>query len=202
MQTNPILLSLFVLLSLSGSGYGQTKKSAVNFLGIQGPITIQKNAYQLSWSAHPDASLYKQEYLAAGDNFPKYRSMVTVDFVVTDSGVKQAVSTRIRELEVLKKTNPIVNYELMENKATGEFLLDCVLGQTAADERDSIVERDVYRYKAAKAKSGQPGILLLMVSVRQYGNAITPFLKGLKANKSLLVNEMAKLSMPLITIAQ
>ena len=185
---------------LSGAGYGQTPKPAVNFLGIQAPISVQKKDYRLNWSAHPDASLYKQEYLIAGDVFPKYKSMVTIDFVLTESTVNQAVDTKLRELESLKRTNPIVQYTIVSNAATGEKIIDCLIGNNAAEERDNLVERDVFRFKAVKTKSGQRGILLFMVSNRKYGPEITPFLTELKADKPLLVNEVAKLSLPIIQL--
>lgn len=200
MQLHSLRLCLLVLWALTGSVFGQTKKPVVNFLGIQGPITIQHRAYQLAWSSHPDAALYKHEYLAAGDQFPTYNSLLTVDFVVTPATVDQAVSTKIRQLEAMKQTNPIVNYELMENPSTGEKIIDCLIGQTATDDRNSLVERDVFRYKAVSATSGQRGILLLAVSVRKYGTDIDPFLLQLKKEKPMLVNEVAKLSMPAIRI--
>ncbi len=190
------------LLVVPCQSYGQATKEIINFLSIPGPITIQKQAYQLTWSAHPDASLYKQEYLAVGDAFPRYKSMVTVDFVVTGSTVDQAVSAKLRELENLKQTNPIVQVEVIRNAATGEKLIDCLIGNAAADDRSTLAERDVFRFKAVNAKSGQRGILLFAVSVRRYGNDITPYLTRLKADKPLLVNEVAKLSMPVIQITR
>lgn len=200
MLANPILITLVTLLMLSGAGYGQAPKPAINFLGIQTPISVQKNAYRLSWSAHPDASLYKQEYLVAGDNFPKYKSMVTIDFVLTESTVDQAVDTKLRELEGLKRTNSIVQYTIVSNAATGEKIIDCLIGNNAADEQNNLVERDVFRFKAVKTKSGKRGILLFMVSNRKYGPEIPPFLTELKTDKPLLVNEVAKLTLPVIQL--
>ena len=202
MQNRLIILCLLSLLALSRCSHGQTQKETVNFLGIRGPITVQKEVYQLVWSSHPDASLYKHEYLAAGDRFPNYRSMVTIDFVLTESTVDQAVATKIRQLEGLKTTNPVVNYEVIGNKTTGDRIIDCLIGQTAADERNSLMERDVFRYKAIKLKSGQRGILLFAFSVRKYGDAIKPFLIKMKADKPLLVSEVAKLPMPEINLAK
>ncbi|MBC7572263.1 MAG: hypothetical protein H7319_21410 [Spirosoma sp.] len=200
MLTNPVLASLFALLMLSVPGYGQAPKPAINFLGIQTLISVQKNTYRLSWSAHPDASLYKQEYLSAGDDFPKYESMVTIDFVLTESTVEQAVDTKLRELEGLKRTNPIVQYNIISNAATGEKIIDCLIGTNAAEERNNLVERDVFRFKGIKTKSGQRGILLFMISNRKYGPEITPFLTKLKVDKPLLVNEIAKLTLPVIQL--
>ena len=199
---NNLKMSVACLLIFFGQSHGQTPKPAINYLSLPGPFTVQNQVYRLAWSSHPDASLYKHEYLTAGDQFPNYKSLVTVDFVVTPAAVGQAVSTKIRQLEAMKKTNPIVNYELLENKTTGEVIIDCILGETAADERNSIVERDVYRYKAVSAKSGQRGILLFAVSVRKYGKDITPFLTELKIDKKILVNEMAKLPMPTVSLAK
>lgn len=185
---------------LPDPGHAQTPKPAINYLGILAPISVQKNAYRLTWSAHPDASLYKQEYLVAGDDFPKYKSMVGIDFVLTESSVDQAVATKLRELDNLKRTTPIVNYEVIKNPATGEKIIDCLIGNNTQNERDNLVERDVFRFKAIKTKSGQHGILLFMVSNRKYGSEITPFLTKLKADKSLLVNEVARLSLPEIQL--
>lgn len=200
MPANSVLTSLFTLLMLSAPSYGQAPKPAINFLEIQTPISVQKNRYRLSWSAHPDASLYKQEYLVAGDNFPKYKSMVSIDFVLTESTVDQAVDTKLRELEGLKRTNPIVQYTIVGNAATGEKIIDCLIGNNTANERDNLVERDVFRFKAVKTKSGQRGILLFMVSNRKYGPEITPFLTKLKVKKPLLINEVAKLTLPVIQL--
>lgn len=200
MPSNPFLICLFTLLMLPDPDYAQTQKPAINYLGIQSPISVQKNLYRLAWSAHPDASLYKQEYLVSGDAFPRYKSMVTIDFMLTASTVDQAVDTKLRELESLKKTNPIVEYNIISNPATGEKIIDCLIGNHAANEQDNLVERDIFRFKAIKTKSGQRGILLFAVSDRKYGPEITPFLTRLKVEKPLLVNEVAKLLLPVIQL--
>lgn len=200
MQNSLLVAGLLSLLSLAYPGFGQQKKEVTNFLSIPGPIYVQKKAYQLSWSSHPEASLYKHEYLAAGDQFPNYKSMVMIDFVLTGSTVDQAVATKISQLEKLKATLPIVQFNLIANKATGEKIIDCLMEQTAADDRNSVVERTIYRYKSILTKSGQRGVLLFAVSTREYGKGITPFLVKLKTDKPILVNEVAKLSLPEINI--
>jgi hypothetical protein len=200
MATHSFFVSLFILCTLYNPAYAQPPKPAVNYLGIQAPITVQKKAYRLAWSAHPDASLYKQEYLVAGDVFPKYQSMVGIDFALTESTVDQAVDTKLRELDNLKRTYPIVNYNVIGNPATGEKIIDCLIGTNTAAEQDNVMERNVYRFKLVKTKSGQRGVLLFMVSIRKYGAEITPFLTKLKVEKPLLVNEVAKLVLPEIQL--
>src|SRR5206468_2516626 len=129
-----------------------------------------------------------------------YKSMVMVDFVLTATSVDQAVSTKIHELETLKATNPSINFNVLSNNATGEKMIDCLIGQTAPDDRNSLVERTVFRFKSVKTKSGQRGVLLFAVSTRAYGKDIDPFLIKLKTDKPILVNEVAQFSLPEITL--
>ncbi|QMW07028.1 hypothetical protein H3H32_20340 [Spirosoma foliorum] len=185
---------------LSCQLYGQTANEQINYLSISDPINVQKKAYQLTWSSHPDASLYKQEYLAVGDRFPKYKSMVMIDFVLTAATVDQAVSAKIHELETLKTTNPTVNFTILSNKATCEKMIDCLIGQTAPDDRNSVVERTVFRFKSVKAKTGQQGMLLFAVSTRAYGKDVDPFLIQLKTDKPILVKAVAQFSLPEIRL--
>ena len=196
-----IQLIPLVVASLLASvqGFGQNNKPVVNYLGISGPIAFQKKSYQLIWASHPDASLYKQEYLVAGDGFPNYKSMITIDFVIAAASVDDAVRTKLRELEQLKKTLD-VNYEVIANAATGEKIIDCLLGQTAADDAKSIYEHDLYRFKAVTAKSGQKGVVLYALSNRAYGKDIQPFLARLKAGRKTLVADVAKAAIPEITV--
>lgn len=196
-QLIPLVATSLLLAAVQS--FGQNNKPAVNYLGIPGPILFQKKSYQLTWTSHPDASLYKQEYLVAGDGLPSYKSMITIDFVIATAGVDDAVRTKLRELEQLKKTLD-VNYEVISNAATGEKIIDCLLGQTAADDTKSIYEHDVYRFKAVTAKSGQKGILLYALSNRAYGKDIQPFLTRLKAERKVLIADVAKAPVPDITI--
>jgi hypothetical protein len=196
-QLIPIVMASLLLASVHS--FGQSNKPAVNYLGIPGPIVFQKKSYRMVWSSHPDASLYKQEYLVIGDAFPNYKAMITIDFVIATAGVDDAVRTKLRELEQLKKTLE-VNYEVIANAATGEKIIDCLLGQTAADDTKSIYEHDVYRFKAVTAKSGEKGILLYALSNRAYGKDIQPFLVRLKTERKTLIAEAAKAPIPDITI--
>jgi hypothetical protein len=196
-QLIPMIVASLLLATVHS--FGQTNKPVVNYLGIPGPIVFRKKSYQMVWSSHPDASLYKQEYLAGGDGFPNYKSMITIDFVIAATSVDDAVRAKLRELEQLKKTLD-VNYEVIGNAATGEKIIDCLLGQTAADDAKSIYEHDVYRFKAVTARSGQKGILLYALSNRAYGKDIQPFLTRLKMERKVLIADVAKASVPGITI--
>jgi hypothetical protein len=202
MQNNLFIVGFAGLLALSGQSYGQTPKKVVDFLAVPGPIVVQQQAHQLVWSSHADASLYKHEYLPAGDAFPNYKSLVTIDFLVTESSLDQAVAIKTRQLEQLKRAKADVQYEIIANPATGEKIIDCLIGQTAANEQNSVLERDVYRYQAIKAKTGQRGIVLFALSTRKYGKDMQPFLVKLQTDRPTLISEVAKLRMPEIRVVQ
>ena len=202
MKINLFAISLVAFLSMFWQSNAQTTKNAVNYLGVQGPITLNKNVFGLVWSSHPDPSFYKHEYLTTGDAFPNYKSMVTIDFVVTGLSVDQAVAAKVRELDQLKKGNNDVNFQVINNPATGEKIIDCLIVQTAADEKKSIAEHDVYRFKSVKAKSGQHGILLLALSTRKYGKDIKAFLINLKTDKPVMLSEVARFPVPELNLLE
>ncbi len=80
----PSLLFSTVLF-FSTVGLAQTAKSAKDYLHIPGPIAFENHAYNLSWSAHPAANFYKQEYIANGDQADKFKSMVLIDVVTGEN---------------------------------------------------------------------------------------------------------------------
>jgi hypothetical protein len=97
----------------------------------------------------------------------------------------------------------MVNYEILENPKNQEYILDFLLSQNNPDGKSmSIVERNVYRYKAVTDKSGKRGVLLFGVSTRSYGNNIDKFLVSLKSNRNQLINSVSQFSIPQISIAK
>jgi hypothetical protein len=190
------ILSLLIL--LSSFTYGQ---KPVDKLNVPGPILIGKKSHVLAWTSNPSAGFYKQEYIPAGDNINKFRSMVLVDVNLGNFILKDIVSAKMDELKKMKETNPMVNYEVFQKN--GEYLLDFLLSANSADGKTmEIVERNVYRYKIFTDKSGKKGVLLFGVSVRSYGNDIDDYLKALKTTKSTLLNEVAQFNIPAVTISK
>jgi len=176
-------------------------QKAKEYLDVPGPIVFEKASYQLDWSSHPTNNFYKQEYLVKGDISGKYKTMVLMDVLLTDRSVKEIAGDKIAELKKIKETNPVVNYEIMDNPASGEYMLDFLLTANTVDGKNiSIVERNVYRYKTFTDKTGKKGILLFGVSTRGYGNGIDNFFASLKTNKKSLVDAVAKYNIPAITI--
>ena len=103
----------------------------------------------------------------------------------------------------MKETNPIINYEIIHNPKTDEYILDFLLTANAADGSISILERNVYRYKSFIDKAGNKSAMLFGVSVRAYGaSAANQFLISLKSNRKDLINKVSQYKIPSIKITK
>ena len=178
----------------------QTNKPATNYLNVPGPLLFQNKAFHLNWSTHPSANFYKQEYLTKGEDADKYKMMLMIDVIAGETNLKNVVSAKTAELKKMKEDNPMVNYEIIQNQKTGEYLLDFLLTANAADGTTSIAERNVYRYKTYTDKAGKNGVMLFAVSNRAYAKEVNNFFIALKANRKVLINEIAQFKMPEISI--
>lgn len=175
--------------------YAQPK--VTDYLGVQKPLTFQNKAYNLAWSSHPTASYYKQEYLQKGESLEQFRSMILLEVLSGSARLADIVNAKVNELNTMKKTNPVVRYEMFNKKETGEYLLDFVLSANNPDGSIAIVERNVYRYKTLGSKGG---ILLFGVSTRSYGKEAAAFLTALKNNRKTLVNDVAQFALPQVRL--
>lgn len=197
---HPPALLLVTILLMSFNSFSQTNKPASDYLTVQGPIVFKQKAFYLNWSSHPSANIYKQEYLKKGEDANKFKMMLMIDVIAGETNLKNAVSAKIAELKKMKESNPMVNYEIIQNPKTGEYLLDFLLTANAADGTTSVVERNVYRYKTFTGKAGIKGVMLFAVSSRAYAKEVDGFFIELKANRKDLINEVAQFKMPEISI--
>jgi hypothetical protein len=192
---------LLVVAIYSSSSYGQVKKAVVDYLNLPGPIVFDSKSYNLSWTSHPSANYYKQEYIVKGDNVAKFNSMLMVELVTGDIKIKDVVAGKMEELKKMKEADPFINYEGFDNPKTGEYMIDFLLSQNTPDGKNiSIAERNVYRYIPFSDKTGRTGIILFAISTRSYGDKIQPFLVSLKSKKSDLVNKIAQYKLPEIKV--
>jgi hypothetical protein len=196
-RTALIIAALFIY---AANSTAQTKIKAIDYLTVAGPLNFDKKAYFLDWSSNPAVNFYKQEYLAKGEITGQYNTMLLIDAVVTTKSVAAVAAEKIEELKKMKATNPMVNYESFNNPTTGEYMIDFLLSAYTANDNLSIVERNVYRYKAFTDKSGKKGVLLFGVSKRSYGNNIDSFLKALKVSRSELVTLVSKFTLPAVVV--
>jgi hypothetical protein len=196
MKQISIILSILLPFAVNA----QNKKPVTNYLGTTNTISFQKKSYNLAWSSHPTANYYKQEYVTKGDSVTRFKSMILLEAVTGAASVKDAVVAKTAELNALKKNNPLVQYEVFDNKKTGEYIIDFLLTANAPDGTPSIIERNVYRYKSFTDEKGTTGILLFGVSERSYESNAQTFLSKLKKEKPVLVKAVASVTLPVIKI--
>ncbi len=178
----------------------QNKKPVQDFLSVPGPLQFNSSSYFLSWSAHPSADFFKQEYLAKGVNPDSYKSMLLLDVVTGNKDTKSLLAAKVVELKKMKETNPLIQYEVIRNAGTGEYMLDFLLSANAPDGSIAVIERNVYRYSSFTSKTGIKIVLLFGISTRAYGKEATTFLSVLKIKRKDLVNQVAQYKLPQVQL--
>lgn len=177
---------------------GQNKNKVEEYLGVPGPINIGQKVYNLVWSSHPNDVYFKQEYIESNGNIKRFNSMVLIDFIKGDFNIKDVIDHKMAELDNLKKINPIVNYQILENN--DEYILDFLISENSKDGKEVLIaERNIYRYKLI-TNSKNNGLLLFAVSERGYKENIDQFFKNLKANPSQLIETVGNYKLPDIKI--
>jgi len=200
-MTKKTILLYAMVMMLAWASYGQTSKTASDYLNLPGRVLFDGKSYKLTWSSHPAGNYYKQEYVKAGEDVAKFSTMLMVEVVTDNEKIKEVAGAKVAELKKMKESNPMVNYESFENPKTGEVMIDFLLTQGTDDGKSiSIAERNVYRYMPFIGKSGQKGIVLFGVSTRSYGNNIDGFLVSLKSTRKELVNKVAQFKFPELKI--
>jgi hypothetical protein len=139
---------------------------------VPGPIRFGTKSFALAWTSRPVPTQYKQEYLPAGETVDRYSSMLMIDVTTSATTAKALAGKMIESLKARKATDPMVNYDVISNPATGELILDFVLSATGADGKD-IVEWNAYRYS-----SQGKGVRMVGISRRAYGAKVDPFLRN------------------------
>jgi hypothetical protein len=195
MKIKNILFILFITLKFTTIMNAQVH-SIANYLQVAGPVSFNGQTFQLAWSSHPAENYYKQEYFIKGDNPEHFKQMIMIDVITGASDLKSIVGAKVRELQQMQAVNPIVNYSLITNEKTGEYILDFLLSANNPDGSVAVVEHNLYRYKKFSSKNVNEGIQLVGISTRSYGDDIDNFLTGLKKSKSQLVNEFASWDLP------
>ena len=140
------VVSLLILAAIGKHSSAQTGKPVTDYFRIATPMVFDQQSYNLVWTSHPASNFYKQEYLQKGDVLEKFRQMILIDVVTGEQDIKAIVKAKVDQLKLIRETNPLVNYEILEHKVKGEYMLDFMIGQQAQNGTMQIVERNVYRY--------------------------------------------------------
>ena len=171
----------------------------VNYYNTPIDLAFNNLNYKLSWSAHPNASYYKQEYVAMGQTAEHFNDMILIDFLITDMDVKDVAQSQIVMLLERKKTDMVCNYQVVKNEQTGDYILDFVMSEGSGD-RINIVEWNAYHYKPYTDKAGHKGVLLLGVSHRAYADDTMKFLRSLKNYRTETMKKLSVYPVPEIQV--
>lgn len=188
---------LFALVagSMSMAGPPAPAGQVKDRIGIVGPIRFGSESFSLAWGSHPSAQSYKQEYLPSGQRVERYTSMLMIDVVASGATPQSMAGQMVNNLKARKATDPVVNYDLITNKATNEIILDFVLSSEEADGQ-TIVEWNAYRY----SPQGD-GVRMVGISRRAYGDRVDPFLRNdLKNLRTRDIATLSALSLPAIKL--
>lgn len=187
-------LAPLVMLAALAAGPAAAQNDATDRLGVPGPIAFEGTDYALAWTSQPSDSYFKQEYVPAGQQPQSYTDMFMVEAVTSGVTVENAVLAQIGMLDQRQGSDPVVNYDIIRNDATGEIILDFLVSDLNADP--IVIEWNAYRY--ASLEDGD-GVALYAISRRGYGDEARTFLEGLGGWRMATINALAQLDVPAVT---
>lgn len=168
-------------------------EGGMDFLGVPGPISFAGAEYEMDWSTRNETGYYNQEYLPAGQELETYTEMFMVQAVTSGATPESAAAAMVSDLNRRKGNDPVVNYEIIQNDATGEIILDFVLSDSSTGT--TIVEWNAYRY--APLDDSGDGVALYAISLRSYGDdGAREFLTGLKTVRPEMIDALAQFEAP------
>jgi hypothetical protein len=162
-------------------------------VGIPGPIAYEGTEFVLAWTSNPSPTYYKQEYLPEGEAVESYSQMFMVDVLTEGATPESAAADMIAGLDQRKAEDPVVNYAMVANEATGELILDFLLSDTSTGA--VIVEWNAYRY----VPFGD-GLMLFAISRRGYDDAASDFIRELADWRPVAIQALAEMELPEVVL--
>jgi hypothetical protein len=167
----------------------------VDQLGVKGPLEFNKTNFNLASAQKVNENYYIQEYLPDKEVFDSFDQLLTIHLFLTSISPDRAAKQKLAELTERKKTDPICNYQTNQSPDGKEVMVDFLLGESK-DNKMTIAEFNVYRYKQIDIGKNEKAIFVYAYSKRAYGADITAFLKNLKADRIEYLNQMIVTEMP------
>lgn len=183
-------MACWIIVIAGASGVPACAQAAEEMLGVPGPISFQGTEFALAWSSRPSPGYIKQEYVPAGEEPEHFNQMFMIEADLSASP-EAAAAAQVDMLKKRKSADPVVNYDLIRNDATGEIVLDFLMSDSSTGT--VIVEWDAYRYAPLNADGG---VALYAISRRGYGDGAKQFLSGLKQNRHPAIQALATFDAP------
>ncbi|WP_162427081.1 hypothetical protein [Pontibacter pudoricolor] len=190
---------LLLIVSIFFFSFTFVSNNSVERLSVKGPLKFNKTKFELAWTDKPSDIYYIQEYLPKGEKLASFNQMLTIHVLDTDIAAEEAVALKVQELKKRKQTDELCNYQVNESPDGKEFIVDFIVSENKND-KVTIAEFNVYRYKQIETGAGKKAILVYAYSNRSYGDAVIPFLKNLKTDRTNYMNEMIATELPAITL--
>lgn len=165
-------------------------------LGVPGPVQFDGTAYALAWSSHPAPNYFKQEYLPQGQRVEDYTSMLIIELAV-GVDVSTALAAQVNMLNTRRTTDPLVNFDVLQNEKSGEAVLDFIISSKDT-QGQYIVEWNAYRY-SPWTDGKQEGVALFAISHRAYGNEDSrAFMSRLQSLRPQQISLITRQTLPAI----
>ncbi len=190
-----ILLCCCFFLPLSiATFYGL--EGVTDLLSVGETIEFNEEEFTLVWNSHPTEIYYKQEYLRSHEDLNEFHKMLLVEAIRGEVDPKDAARIKISELEQQKKSNPVINYELISNEDLGESLLDFIIS-----DQNYIYEWNAYRFQTQNV-NGQNYLVLFGYCMRDSLNTneeLKEFFNEVKTARRELIGKVAQMEIPQIS---
>ena len=121
-----------------------------------------------------------REFIPEGESLERWTRLASIREYPTHADVKPFAGELLR---ALKRSYPDAPSSILENPTTGEVMVDFIVWP----QDRAFTEFNLFRYR--KREGG--GVVAQQYALRVYGDA-TAFLRGLKAERTRLLDVMAK----------
>ena len=158
-------------------------------IGVPGPIVFEDTKFDLVWTSQPTEIYYKQEYLPEGEALESYAQMFMIDVLSDGTTPESASNDMAAALKQRRETDPVVNFELISNEATGEYILDFLISDSSTGA--VIVEWNAYRYVPHN-----DGLALFAISRRGYDDGASGFIGELANWRLTSIHALATMELP------
>jgi hypothetical protein len=191
---------LLLLVGMAFGGMPAHSAETIDRIGVPGQLEFAGRGFELAWSARPAPTYFKQEYVPPAETVERFENMILVEAHRGDWRVEDALMPQLEMLQARRQSDPLVNFDVIQNPATGEAILDFIMSATGPDGVQ-VVEWNAYRYAISSDANGGRALLLFGISRRAYGDDVTAFLTELKFKRRADIDALATLRLPSIALA-